>query len=393
MSRPRTKCVVCDARLAPRRRQARGPTVGGASSREFVLDERVRRDDDLPRGNLVTALIEFENSRSPEALGRSVSASNPPPKRGSLALGGDGAGKGDRALMDRNATAAETAPARRRLVEDGYCRIPGGLDSGILRSVQEMAATALAAVDAEHRARWRSQGSLVPLADHPPFAALIAHPGLQEMFSRMGFDDTRFTSGYVISKPPGGPALFWHQDWWGWRHPISRTDRIAQIALFLYLTDTRRENGCLRVIPGSHRRPHPLHDVIDAHDPALASVENPDDPAYAPHPDQVDVPVTAGDVVVADARLVHGAHPNRSDRERTNITLWWHPGYSELPPGIRARLWSIVRREEVDTDPAAGRALHPHRWPEPWRSLVLPVMADDPGPVAPEPWVRQPRFG
>ena len=146
------------------------------------------------------------------------------------------------------------------------------------------------------------------------------------------------------------------------------------------------------MIPGSHRRPHPLHEVIDAHDPALAAVENPDDPAYASHPDEVDVPVTAGDVVVVDARLVHGAHPNRSGRERTNITLWWHPHYRELPAAIRARLWSVVEREEVDTDTAADGALRPHRWPEPYRSQVLPVMVGEPGPVPPEAWVRTPRF-
>ena len=295
--------------------------------------------------------------------------------------------------MDRDTAVWDPALARRRLVEDGYCRIPGVLDPVFLGAVQEMAAAVLDTVGAEHRARWRSQGSLVALADHPPFAALIAYPGLQEMFSRLGLDDTRFTSGYLISKPPGGPALFWHQDWWGWRHPISRTGRIAQIALFLYLTDTRRENGCLRVIPGSHRRPHPLHDVIDAHEPALAAVEDPHAPAYASHPDEVDVPVTAGDVVAADARLIHGAHPNRSGRERTNITLWWHPHYAELPSGIRARLWSIVRREEVDTDTPPDRSRYPHRWPEPYRSQVLPVMAGDPGPVAPEAWTRKPRFG
>ena len=44
------------------------------SFRYFVLDERARQEDDLPRGNLVTALIGFENSRSPEALGRAMSA-------------------------------------------------------------------------------------------------------------------------------------------------------------------------------------------------------------------------------------------------------------------------------------------------------------------------------
>lgn len=294
--------------------------------------------------------------------------------------------------MHRKTESWDPALAMRRLVEEGYCHVPGVLAPAFLRTVQELAAGALRAVGADHRAQWRSQGSLVALSDHPRFAALIAYPGLQAMFDRMGFGGTRFTSGYIISKPPGGPALFWHQDWWGWSHPISRTGRIAQIALFLYLTDTRRENGCLRVIPGSHRRPHPLHEVIDAHGPALAAVENPEDPAYASHPDEVDVPVAAGDVVVADARLVHGAHPNRSGAERTNITLWWHPDYAGLPAGIRARLWRIVEREGVDTDEAGDDSLTPHGWPEPYRSQVLPVMVDDPGAGEPEPWVRTPRF-
>ena len=202
--------------------------------------------------------------------------------------------------------------ARRQLVTDGYCHVPGVLDPAALRTTVEAAETALGTVGADHRAQWRSQGSLVPLADHPSFAPLVAHPGFQEMFERLGFHGTRFSSGYVISKPPGGPALFWHQDWWGWQHPISREDRIAQVALFLYMTDTTRQNGCLRLVPGTHRRRHPLHDLVDAHDPTLAEVKNPDDDAFASHPDEIDVPVTAGDVVVVDARLIHGAHPNRS---------------------------------------------------------------------------------
>ena len=295
--------------------------------------------------------------------------------------------------METRTSPWDSVLAMQKLADDGYCHVPGVLDPSFLKTVQDLAAAALGSVGAEHRAQWKSQGSLIALSDHPPFAALIAYPGLRSMFDAMGLEGTRFTSGYVISKPPGGPALFWHQDWWGWRHPISRTGRIAQIALFLYLTDTRRENGCLRVIPGSHRRHHPLHDVIDAHGPALAAVENPDDPAYASHPDEVDVPVAAGDVVIADARLVHGAHPNRSGAERTNITLWWHPDYAGLPAEIRARLWTIVQREEVDTDVPGDDSLRPHHWPEPYRSQVLPVMVDNPGSDEPEPWVRTPRFG
>ena len=294
--------------------------------------------------------------------------------------------------IDPRAPAWDSEAARARLAADGFCHVPGVLDPASLGTTRETAEAALSAVGADHRAQWKSQGSLIALADHPSFAPLVTHPGFQEMFRRLGFRGTLFSSGYVISKPPGGPALFWHQDWWGWRHPISRQDRIAQVALFLYMTDTTRENGCLRLIPGSHRRPHPLHDLVDAHDPTLAEVKNPDDPAFASHPDAVDVPVTAGDVVVVDARLIHGAHPNRSEGERTNITLWWHPDYEDLPASLRARIWQLYEREGSDTDIAADRALRPDSWPEPYRSQALPFVVTDPGPVEPEPWVRTPSY-
>ena len=290
------------------------------------------------------------------------------------------------------APAWDSKAARRQLSAEGFCHVPGVLDPAALRATVEAAEAALGAIGADHRAQWRSQGSLVPVADHPSFAPLIAHPGFQTMFERLGFHGSRFSSGYVISKPPGGPALFWHQDWWGWQHPISREDRIAQVALFLYMTDTTRQNGCLRLIPGSHRRPHPLHDLVDAHDPTLAEVKNPDDAAFASHPDEVDVPVTAGDAVVVDARLIHGAHPNRSGRERTNITLWWHPDYERLPPAIRARIWQVYERAGIDTDFDGDRSLRPDTWPEPQRSQALPFIVTDPGPAEPEPWIRTPKY-
>ena len=270
------------------------------------------------------------------------------------------------------------AAARRQLVTEGYCRAPGVLDPVALQATRAAAEAALASIGADHRAQWRSQGSLVPVADHPSFAPLIAHAGFQAMFARLGLHGALYSSGYVISKPPGGPALFWHQDWWGWQHPISRDERIAQLALFLYMTDTARQNGCLRLIPGTHRKAHPLHDLVDAHDPTLAEVKNPDDAAFASHADEVDVPVTAGDVVVVDARLIHGAHPNRSGRERTNITLWWHPDYEGLPATIKARIWQVYERAGIDTDSDADRALRPHTWPEPHRSQALSFVVTDP---------------
>ena len=47
----------------------------------------------------------------------------------------------------------------------------------------------------------------------PIFAELIAWPTALSLFTQMGFDTPTFTDGYIISKPPNSPPLFWHYDW------------------------------------------------------------------------------------------------------------------------------------------------------------------------------------
>ena len=53
-----------------------------------------------------------------------------------------------------------------------------------------------------------------------------------------------------------------------------------QIFVMIYLTDTTRENGCLKYLSGSHRKQHKFHDSKNAHSEELARVENPDDPLF-----------------------------------------------------------------------------------------------------------------
>lgn len=277
-----------------------------------------------------------------------------------------------------------------QLFESGFTIVEKVLDGTDLDRLRSLSATCLAGLSAEHRAKYRSEGSLIPVADHPAFAEFIAHPSVLSAFERLDLRDVRFTSGYVISKPPEGPALFWHQDWWGWDDPISYTGRLAQFFVFLYLTDTTPENGCLRVIPGTHRKRHPMHDAMDAHTEALAQVTDPDSDAYADHPDAVAVPVKAGDMVIGDARLIHGAYPNTSGSERTLITLWYHPDYSQLPEPIRSRLQEVYCRRGVDTDSDAASGLYPDTWPPAERAKVASLLPDYAGSAAPHPWNRRP---
>ena len=65
-----------------------------------------------------------------------------------------------------------------------------------------------------------------------------------------------------------------------------------------YLIDTNRNNGCLRAIPGSHRKRHRLHDLLPQRAEEIRDVDE-SHPALQLDPDEVDVPVKAGDLVAS----------------------------------------------------------------------------------------------
>lgn len=282
-------------------------------------------------------------------------------------------------------------PSRMGLIEDGFTVVPAVLDAPMLARLRAGCAKLLSEVSPEHRAKRRSTGSLIHCASDPFFAELIAWPLAQKALDALGQGSARFSSGYLISKPPHSPPLFWHQDWWGWSDPISYSDRPLQLFLMYYLTDTRVENGCLRVLPGSHRRRHPMHDLLPAaHDDELSRVKDPDSPLYGSAAGEVAVPVKAGDLVIGDARLLHSAYANASGEERPLITLWFHPHFADQPEAIRARVAKIMRREEVDTDEDGAGAPFPESWGEPAAGSIRPLLADYQGKVAPLAWNRNP---
>src|SRR3546814_11147268 len=138
----------------------------------------------------------------------------------------------------------------------------------------------------------------------------------------------------------------------------------------IYLTDTTRENGCLRVIPGSHRHDHPLHHLEAAHSAELQGFLNPDNPAFAAHPDEVAVPVTAGDVLVGDARLIHSAYGHATVHERPLLTLWYMPHWTTMSPGIPAPAMLGYMRTDKNVRPQQRRG--GKEWDSASRTRVSP---------------------
>lgn len=276
------------------------------------------------------------------------------------------------------------------LLEDGFVRFEGLFAKDEIDSWRRVAQDALDELDAAHRDRFRSNGSLCNLAELPAFAPLIGDSRITAAIASLGGDDIRWTSGYLISKPAGGDPLFWHQDWWGWGEPISYDAFPPQLFVMIYLTDTRVENGCLRVIPGSHRHDHELHNLPAAHTREIATGIDASSPTYASHPDELAATVRQGDVLIGDARLLHSAYANRTDEERPLLTLWYIPNWAAMSGSVQATLRAIYDRQVVDIDEGAGDLPTPDSWPAEARDKIKHLLPHYEGRDKPAAWNRLP---
>jgi ectoine hydroxylase-related dioxygenase (phytanoyl-CoA dioxygenase family) len=146
-----------------------------------------------------------------------------------------------------------------------------------------------------------------------------------------------------------------------------------------YLVDTSPQNGCLRVIPRSHHTSHPLHLVTSTgHDGDVRHQDPSTSLAYTNYPEQVDVSVRAGDLVIGDARLLHAANANRSDQRRTVITMWYMPRYESMSEPLLAAYQSrlfVPPPEDLPVDQ---------------QTMIEPFLPNYTGDATPTPWDRIP---
>ena len=128
----------------------------------------------------------------------------------------------------------------------------------------------------------------------------ILAPRLAELLPGLGLVVCSFAA-----KGPGdgGGSLPLHQDW-----TFVDEARYPSLGLWCPLVDVDEANGCLAVVPGSHRL---------ARDPRAALA-----PPLRPelvrdgHPRLRSVPMRAGQVMVFDQRLLHASGPNGSHEAR-----------------------------------------------------------------------------
>ncbi len=157
---------------------------------------------------------------------------------------------------------------------------------------------------------------------------LIRDPRILDPVERILGPNLLCWSASFFAKKAQDPGLVtWHQDstYWG----LSKPDIVTAWVAF---TPSNVENGCMRVIPGSHtvdQLPH--RDTFGANNLLTRGQE------VAVEVDAskaIDVVLAPGQFSLHHVRLVHGSEPNTSDGPRIGFAIRYLPTYVKQVSGI-----------------------------------------------------------
>ncbi|MFD6416292.1 phytanoyl-CoA dioxygenase family protein [Streptomyces sp. NPDC060194] len=271
-------------------------------------------------------------------------------------------------FLNRAAPTTTTRDRRTAYQEDGYLIAPGLLTADEVERLR-------------HEAGRIGRGELGPIAGLEPAAqdvgdedaarrflcvhfphkvsallgSFLAHDAVVPVLTDLIGSDVKAMQSMLFTKAEGRPGQAWHQDeFW-----IPTRDR-SLTGVWIAMDDATVENGCLWVLPGSHRAVVLYPDREHEDERFDCTVES-----YAfPYRDSDAVPleVSAGDVVFFDGYLLHRSLPNTGRHGmRRALVNHYMSARSVLPrqtppPGVHLGKWDY--RDIVlvaGTDPYAYR--------------------------------------
>jgi len=173
------------------------------------------------------------------------------------------------------------------------------------------------AIEAQTDEADRSIGLLGLHLKHESVWSLATHPNVVDAVKQAIGPDVMLLGTHFFVKYPSQKDAFvaWHQDvtYWGLKPPFAITAWIA-------IDDADVANGCMRVIPGSHKQGLMEHGKSDRKG-NLLSVNQSIDTAQVDESTAADIELKAGQMSLHDGLLIHGSNPNQSDRRRAGLTV------------------------------------------------------------------------
>ena len=178
------------------------------------------------------------------------------------------------------------------------------------------------------------------LAD-PFMHRLVSDDRLVDIVEQFLGPNIAMWAAHYIAKPPRhGQKVLWHQDGSYW--PL---EPMEVTTIWLAATASTRENGCLRLLPGTqNNRLLSRREMIDVKDGENV-LESGIHPAQIDDSRVVDLELEAGDVSVHNPKIIHGSESNTSETWRIGLTLRYIPTSTRV---MRANHPSILVRGNPD---------------------------------------------
>ena len=202
------------------------------------------------------------------------------------------------------------SPLIKQYHDEGYAIWRTVLDQGLMQEADQFVDWILA-----RNPDTRPENLNSPLTRHEPFMLrLVADARLLDLAAAfLGPDIVLYGTHFLCKPPQDGKAVAWHQDGGYW--PL---DPMEALTLWVAITPSHRGNGCMRVIPGTHRLPMQTRiETKETEDEMLTGMEQ----TLVDESQAVDLELAPGDVSAHDVTIVHGSLPNHSDQWRNAVAI------------------------------------------------------------------------
>jgi len=157
----------------------------------------------------------------------------------------------------------------------------------------------------------------VPHFTDPRLFDWLLDPDVLRVVEQLIGPDIALFSAHFFCKPAGdGKSVPWHDDAYFWRETIDPASRA--ITVWVALDRVSQENGCMRVIPGSHA-PGARGYRPSARDDSVFAEEL--DPACVEEDRAVPIELAPGACSIHTATLVHSSQANHSPLRRAGFTM------------------------------------------------------------------------
>jgi non-haem Fe2+, alpha-ketoglutarate-dependent halogenase len=215
------------------------------------------------------------------------------------------------------------------------------------RFLRDGAVFPIPVLTAEEVARYRAEVEALERAEGGPIVRrdrlheltawgfeLMTHPRVVDAASAILGPEIISWGTLLLRKQPRDPSFVaWHQD----GEYADFLDGVPALSAWIALSDSTPANGCMRVVPGSHRR---RLEHAERHAPGNLLLQGQEIAVEVDESEAVDIVLKAGEMSLHDFNVVHGSRGNSSDAPRTGFIV----RYSTPAAGRPHTAAFVVRR-------------------------------------------------